>query len=465
MPAASPLRARDLTVDARPADRARRRRPRRRRRRAHRRRRPQRRRQVDAAAGARRAGAARARSRRAHAADRHGRLPAAGTVALGRDGRRLPRPPHRRHRRDHRDGRGDGRPGRRRRRAPTTATPSPSSGGWRSAAPTSTPASGRCGPTSGCRPGCSTSRPRRCPAARRLAPGWPRCCWPASTCSCSTSRPTTSTSPASTGSSGGSRSCRRPSCSSATTARSSPAPSPTCSSSTSSPTGPRCSAAAGRPTSTSARWRGGRRGSASRSTTRSGAALAGRAQREREWATQGLSKVKQSADDEPDKNIRAFKINQTEQLAGRAGAHGEGDGAARRRRQAARAVAAAPVGRLARAQRRCRRPPRRSGRRTWRLHARADRPRRRRRASAIALVGANGSGKTTLLDALLGRSRAVRRYAATLGPSVVVGEIEQARDRLVRVDHRAARVPGRHRHGRRPTSARCSPSSASSPTT
>ena len=44
--------------------------------------------------------------------------------------------------------------------------------------------------------------------------------------------------------------------------------------------------------------------------------LARRAQREREWASQGLSKVRRT--DEPDKNIRAFKINQTEQLAGRA---------------------------------------------------------------------------------------------------------------------------------------------------
>ena len=44
--------------------------------------------------------------------------------------------------------------------------------------------------------------------------------------------------------------------------------------------------------------------------------LARRAQREREWASQGLSKVRKT--DEPDKNIRAFKINQTEQLAGRA---------------------------------------------------------------------------------------------------------------------------------------------------
>jgi len=49
--------------------------------------------------------------------------------------------------------------------------------------------------------------------------------------------------------------------------------------------------------------------------------------------------------------------------------------------------------------------------------------------SKVALVGANGSGKTTLLDALLGR---VELAAGTrsVGPSVVVGEVEQARDRL-----------------------------------
>jgi ATPase subunit of ABC transporter with duplicated ATPase domains len=45
--------------------------------------------------------------------------------------------------------------------------------------------------------------------------------------------------------------------------------------------------------------------------------LLGRAQREREWATQGLSKAKRKPDDN-DKNIKAFKINQSEQLAGKA---------------------------------------------------------------------------------------------------------------------------------------------------
>jgi ATPase subunit of ABC transporter with duplicated ATPase domains len=47
----------------------------------------------------------------------------------------------------------------------------------------------------------------------------------------------------------------------------------------------------------------------------------------------------------------------------------------------------------------------------------------------VAIVGANGSGKTTLLAALLGRVPldAGERY---LGPAVVVGELDQARQRL-----------------------------------
>ncbi len=155
-------------------------------------------------------------------------------------------------------------------------------------------------------------------------------------------------------------------------------------------------------------------------------ALAGRAQREREWAAQGLSKVRTS--DEPDKNIRAFKINQTEQLAGRA---------ARTERAMQRLeVVDKP-------------------REPWQLRLRVASPGRSGDVVArfdgvvvsrrpftlgpidllvgagerIALVGANGSGKTTLLDAMLGRV-ALAAGRATVGPSVVVGEVEQARDRL-----------------------------------
>ncbi|MCX3062448.1 ABC-F family ATP-binding cassette domain-containing protein [Streptomyces beihaiensis] len=47
-------------------------------------------------------------------------------------------------------------------------------------------------------------------------------------------------------------------------------------------------------------------------------------------------------------------------------------------------------------------------------------------ADRVAITGANGSGKSTLLAALLGRT-ALDAGQATLGPGVVVGEIDQAR--------------------------------------
>jgi ATPase subunit of ABC transporter with duplicated ATPase domains len=154
--------------------------------------------------------------------------------------------------------------------------------------------------------------------------------------------------------------------------------------------------------------------------------LAARAQREREWASQGLSKVKHS--DEPDKNIRAYKIDQTEQLAGRA---------ARTERAIERLeVAAKP-------------------REPWQL--RLDVPTVGRSGDVvsrltgvvvdrapfrlgpvdllveygdrIALVGHNGSGKTTLLDVVLGRLEPTVG-TAVLGSGVRVGEVEQVRRRL-----------------------------------
>jgi ATPase subunit of ABC transporter with duplicated ATPase domains len=154
--------------------------------------------------------------------------------------------------------------------------------------------------------------------------------------------------------------------------------------------------------------------------------LAQRAQREREWAAQGRARVRRS--DEPDKNIRAFRINQTEQLAGRA---------ARTERAMERLeVVDKP-------------------REPWQLRLSVPSPGRSGDLVArldgvvvgrgsfrlgpidltigtgerIALLGANGSGKTTLLDALLGRAELVEGRRQ-VGPSVVVGEIEQARDRL-----------------------------------
>ena len=68
-------------------------------------------------------------------------------------------------------------------------------------------------------------------------------------------------------------------------------------------------------------------------------ALAGRAQREREWAAQGQAKVRRS--DERDKFIRHHRLNQTEQLAGRAARTRTGDRPPRCRREASRALGSA----------------------------------------------------------------------------------------------------------------------------
>ncbi len=154
--------------------------------------------------------------------------------------------------------------------------------------------------------------------------------------------------------------------------------------------------------------------------------LAQRAQREREWANQGRSKVRSSG--ETDKFIRHYRINQTEQLAGKA---------ARTERAIDRLeVVDKP-------------------RQPWQLRLSVSSPGRAGDVVArlagvevardsfrlgpvdlligagerIALIGANGSGKTTLLDAVLGRIE-LAAGTVTIGPSVVVGEVEQARDRL-----------------------------------
>ena len=51
-------------------------------------------------------------------------------------------------------------------------------------------------------------------------------------------------------------------------------------------------------------------------------------------------------------------------------------------------------------------------------------------ADRVAVTGANGWGKRTLLGAMLGRIP-LAEGLASLGPSVVVGEIEQARGLFV----------------------------------
>ena len=155
--------------------------------------------------------------------------------------------------------------------------------------------------------------------------------------------------------------------------------------------------------------------------------LAGRAQREREWASQGLSKVRKSG--ETDKFIRHFRVNQTEQLAGKAA----------RTEKAIERLDAVDKPRAA-----------------WQL--RLEIPTAARSGDVVArlsgltvengdfalgpidllivagervaLVGANGSGKTTLINTILGRTEATAG-TAQLGRSVIVGEMGQARDQLI----------------------------------
>ncbi len=158
--------------------------------------------------------------------------------------------------------------------------------------------------------------------------------------------------------------------------------------------------------------------------------LSQRAQRQREWAQQGVSKASKSG--ETDKFIRHFQKNQSEQLAGKSA-------------QTQRAI-----DRLDQVDK-----PRQS----WQLRLEVPEAPRSGDVVArlsgaiverggfalgpvdllvsygerIALVGNNGSGKTTLIDVILGRV-APAAGSAQLGSSVVVGEIEQIRAQLDRAD-------------------------------
>ena len=154
--------------------------------------------------------------------------------------------------------------------------------------------------------------------------------------------------------------------------------------------------------------------------------LADRAQREREWASQGLSRAKKKPDN--DKFIKAFKINQTEQLAGKA---------ARTDKMMERlevveeprdawelrlTIASAPrsgnvVARLQQA------VVEQGSFTLGPIDLQID------YGDKVVIEGPNGSGKSTLLRALLGETP-LSSGIHWRGPGVVVGRLEQARHQL-----------------------------------
>lgn len=155
--------------------------------------------------------------------------------------------------------------------------------------------------------------------------------------------------------------------------------------------------------------------------------LKARGQQQREWAERGVSAVRKRPADN-DKNIKAFRLAQTERLAAKAKAT---ERAAERLEvvdkpwepwQLRLTIEQAP--------------------RSAKVVAALDRAVLERGsfrlgpldleiqwADRVALVGPNGSGKSTLLDGLLGRL-VPTDGTAMLGPGVVVGELGQRRDAL-----------------------------------
>lgn len=155
--------------------------------------------------------------------------------------------------------------------------------------------------------------------------------------------------------------------------------------------------------------------------------LAGRAQREREWATQGTSKAKKKPSDN-DKNIKAFKINQSEQLAGKAARTDkmmerlevveEPREAWQLRLQLAEVERSGDV--VARLQQAVvQRDSFTLGPVDLQIGS----------GERVVIEGPNGSGKSTLLGALLGEIP-LTSGEQWRGPGVVVGRLEQARQQL-----------------------------------
>ena len=158
------------------------------------------------------------------------------------------------------------------------------------------------------------------------------------------------------------------------------------------------------------------------------AGLQGRANTQRGWAAQGVRNARRSINNEPDKSVRRFRAEASEKQASkvrqteRALERLEKDAVEEPRKEweLRMEISAAP----------------RSGSRTATLRGAVV-----RRdgftlgpvdleiawADKVAITGPNGSGKSTLLGALLGRI-ALDEGTAGLGPGVVVGEVDQARE-------------------------------------
>ena len=159
-----------------------------------------------------------------------------------------------------------------------------------------------------------------------------------------------------------------------------------------------------------------------------------RAQQQREWALQGQSKVKKSG--ETDKFIRHFKKVQTEKLAGKAAATEKAmerlevvDKPFEKWELAFSIASAGRSGDVVRLRDAVVTRPGAGGPQSpaftlgpidleivW--------------GERVGILGPNGSGKTTLLDAILGRVE-LTSGDRWFGPGVVVGELDQRRQRFV----------------------------------